>query len=467
MEKIVENIINLIGEKLDASRHHQEVQHNKALFKWLSPLEPWKRHKDVRKAYKVPDTSTAFLAEFLTWRANPSGGFALCALGDPGAGKTVATSVLIEYLKSGKYHTDPLKTGVAYVYLDFKDQSQQTTENLIGAIVKQLLWPLPNIPERIEKIWCKYRYQTAPIEQATEMLCEACNAFTDTYICIDALDECQDQGGLLECFTEAHSKVASIRLICTGRPPIRSIINSRVPKSFIIPIKACESDVRAFAKWRIENNRRDNPMGMNEDLKKKIIEKLLETFHGIFLLPVLHIGIVLGNRTKKERRKELNSLPSSLKGTFHETMKRIKDSKQSKIRATNIITWIHLAKRPLTVDELLHALAVEEEEDNLDEENLDDRGTFLDCCLGLVTIDAETSTVRLVHLLLHEYFKERCQIFEQTLEKGHAYITRTCLRYIMFRPLTVNPLPQTGQDSPASEAQITLRYPLLDYAASR
>ena len=69
------------------------VQHNKALFKWLSPLEPWKRHEDVRKAYKVPDTSTALLDEFLTWRSNPSGGFALCALGDPGAGKTVATYV--------------------------------------------------------------------------------------------------------------------------------------------------------------------------------------------------------------------------------------------------------------------------------------------------------------------------------------------------------------------------------------
>ena len=190
-------------------------------------------------------------------------------------------SVLIEHFKSGKYH-NPLKTGVAYVYLDFKDQSQQTTKNLIGAIVKQLLWPLP-IPERIEKIWREYQYQTASIEQATEMLCGACNAFTDTYICIDALDECKDQGGLLKCFTEAHSKVASIRLICTRRPPIRSIINSRVPKSYIIPIKACESDVRAFAEWRIEDDRRDNPTGMNEDLKKKIIEKLLETFHGMFV----------------------------------------------------------------------------------------------------------------------------------------------------------------------------------------
>lgn len=235
----------------------------------------------------------------------------------------------------------------------------------------------------------------------------------------------------------------------------------------MISIKAHEADVQAFAEWRVENDRKDNPGIMNDELKEKIIEKLLKVFQGVFLLPVLHISLVLEEDTIASRKDRLNSLQPSLTQTFSETMDRIEDSKRTKINATNILTWIHLAERPLTVDELLHALAVKEEKEDLDRENLKDPGTFLSCCLGLATIDAETSTVRLVHLLLHEYFTERCQIFEQTLEQGQAYITRTCLRYIMFQPLTVNLLPQTGQDSPASEAQIISQYPLLDYAASR
>ena len=194
-------------------------------------------------------------------------------------------SVLIEHLKSGKYHTNPLKIGVAYVYLDYKDQSQQTTGNLIGAIVKQLLWPLPNIPERIEEIWRNYQHQIAPIEQATKMLCEACNAFTETYICIDALDECKGLSELLDRFTEAHSKVASIRLICTGRPHVQSIVNNRIslPKPSMISIKARKADIRVFAEWRIEDDRKDNPGIMNDELKEKIIEKLLKVFQGVFV----------------------------------------------------------------------------------------------------------------------------------------------------------------------------------------
>jgi ankyrin repeat protein len=161
----------------------------------------------------------------------------------------------------------------------------------------------------------------------------------------------------------------------------------------------------------------------------------------------------------------LRSLKSSLEGTFEQTMKRIKDSNRATVDATNVLTLIYLAERPLTVNELLHALAVEENEEDLDQDNRDDPKTFLDCCLGLATIDVETSTVRFFHLRLREYFAECRQVFNETFEKGHDYIARTCLTYIMFLPLKLDPSLQTGTGSPVSEAQIRLNYPLLDYAS--
>jgi len=66
------------------------VQNRKEFLEWLSPLKPWEKHNDVRET-RAPCTSTSLLDEFLKWRSDPSGGFMLCALGHPGAGKTVAT----------------------------------------------------------------------------------------------------------------------------------------------------------------------------------------------------------------------------------------------------------------------------------------------------------------------------------------------------------------------------------------
>lgn len=94
-----------------------------------------------------------------------------------------------------------------------------------------------------------------------------------------------------------------------------------------------------------------------------------------------------------------------------------------------ILMWVHLAERPLSVDELLHALATRVGDRDLDRNNFPSRHTFLNCCLGLVLVDDETSTVRLVHYSLHEYlFNSQDPIFQN----GHESITQTCLTYIMF-----------------------------------
>jgi hypothetical protein len=190
-----------------------------------------------------------------------------------------------------------LKIGFAYIYLDSNDQIQQSTKNIIGTIIKQLLWPLPRIPKGIEETWAKYQHEGPPTEQTIEMLCEACKAFTETYICVDALDECSHVKSLLGQFARAHLKVTSIRLICTARPHIRSMLNGCGLNPYTISIEARESDVRAFAEWRIENDRKDRPGIMDDKLKEEIIRKLLDVFDGVSVNVscaecVLHVDFV-------------------------------------------------------------------------------------------------------------------------------------------------------------------------------
>lgn len=117
-------------------------------------------------------------------------------------------------------------------------------------------------------------------------------------------------------------------------------------------------------------------------------------------------------------------------------MTRIQQQKDSLVRqAKKIIVWIHLAERPLTIDELLCSLAVRDGDTSFDPTGIPIRKTLLNCCLGLVVVDQETSTVRLVHYSLDEHLQDQNKIFGHTKAQWHSKIARTCLTFLKFPPV--------------------------------
>ena len=87
------------------------------------------------------------------------------------------------------------------------------------------------------------------------------------------------------------------------------------------------------------------------------------------------------------------------------------------------LTWVCHSDRPLQVDELCHALAVEIGEADFDPENIPSIDTLLDCCQGLITVDAEPSTVRLIHYIVLEYLCSHLGF----LIGPHPVLAETCL----------------------------------------
>jgi ankyrin repeat protein len=161
----------------------------------------------------------------------------------------------------------------------------------------------------------------------------------------------------------------------------------------------------------------------------------------------------------------LAKLPSELYDTFGRTVERIKQQpKDLADLAMKILMWIHLAERPLSVDELLHALATEPGDYDLDYDNIPSRSTFLNCCLGLATIEDETSTVRLVHYSLEEYLNTQSQLFPH----GHEIIVEVSLTYLMFTSSTSELISGTTWYETKPEIQETPGPPelaLLRYAS--
>ena len=125
--------------------------------------------------------------------------------------------------------------------------------------------------------------------------------------------------------------------------------------------------------------------------------------------------------------------------------------------AKQVLSWITCAKRPLTTSELEHALAVEPEESQLDEENLCRVEDMVSVCAGLVTIDEESRIIRLVHYTTQEYF-ERTK--SQWFPQAESEITITCITYLSFNVFESG-LCQTDNEF---EKRLQL-YKLYDYAS--
>ena len=154
------------------------------------------------------------------------------------------------------------------------------------------------------------------------------------------------------------------------------------------------------------------------------------TYGSRFLLPALHIKLVLEMPTRYRIRKALEALPTDLYDSFQVSINRIKCSGVRKAElGMRILMWVYLANRPLKLAELQHALAVEKSHTEFNADNVPSQQVLLDSCLGLVVVDKETLTVRFVHYTLEEYFRNDPRA---GFPNGHSYIAETCLTYVNF-----------------------------------
>ena len=130
-----------------------------------------------------------------------------------------------------------------------------------------------------------------------------------------------------------------------------------------------------------------------------------------------------------------------LGNAYGATLDRIKGQGGERSRlGMATLMWISHAERPLKPDELCHALAVETGSPNLNIDNVPSIGTLLACCQGLVFVDKEASTVRLIHFTFQEYLRAHPELFGTP----HSTIAETCLGYLNsqhIKALSASPPP--------------------------
>ena len=174
----------------------------------------------------------------------------------------------------------------------------------------------------------------------------------------------------------------------------------------------------------------------------------------------LHMDSLTKQQHRKALRLALENLPPELDETYNDALARIssQDKEDTKI-GLQVLGWITHATRPLTMKQLQHAISVEPEQTDLDEETLIDEELLISTCLGLITVDHTSKEVRLVHYTAQKYFEHRLL---ERVPDNHLRIASTCLTYMSFK--TCQEIDEFTSDEEIKA--LGDRLPLLDYAGS-
>jgi hypothetical protein len=115
-----------------------------------------------------------------------------------------------------------------------------------------------------------------------------------------------------------------------------------------------------------------------------------------FLLVRLHMNKIVQQHSPKEVLLALENLPDGIDDIYDEAMERIEQQCEADKRlAKRVLSWITHACRPLSVEELQHALAISPNMTELDPDTLIYKRKLTSVCAGLVIIDEGQNIFRL------------------------------------------------------------------------
>ena len=168
---------------------------------------------------------------------------------------------------------------VVGLYCDFLSQQEQSTTNMLGAILKQLS-RREDIPKDIREAFRKAKEEFGgrglQRSDQVEIMKKVTASLSRVFICIDALDEStpQHRQELLQSLQELARGSRNTRIFLTGRPHIKDEIMRSFSKVVKIHLSPTEGDIENYLEMRL---RRDtDSYAMDDELRADIMRVIPE-----------------------------------------------------------------------------------------------------------------------------------------------------------------------------------------------
>ena len=259
----------------------QDEHERGAIINWLTPIDHAAQQSDfISRRQKGTGQWLLDSNEFQGW-LNTSKQTLFCP-GIPGAGKTILTSIVIDYLERtfGNDHS----IGIAYFYCNFRRQQEQSPLDILASLLKQLVQGQIHFPEFVKDLYDHHKQKrTRPSsDEITKLLQSVIAGYSRTFIIIDALDECNvSDGGRRRLLSEMVSlqNNTGVSLFATSRF-IPEIIKE-FEGSVILEIRASDEDVQRYLDGDIL--KLPSCVLRSRDLQEKIKDEIIKAVDGMYV----------------------------------------------------------------------------------------------------------------------------------------------------------------------------------------
>ncbi|KAH9484697.1 hypothetical protein JR316_0001596 [Psilocybe cubensis] len=369
-------------------------------------------------------------------------------------------AIVIEYLM--RFCLADVSGSEAVLFLYCRHNEAWNISNYLGSLISQVLTMyrhLPSVTEDVHNLYDVHRTQRSRPSKTelvtilyTMLIC-----FKNGRLLLDGLDELPDreQIELMSIF-----RGLPVSLLVTSRKIGFEVFDFPQDTIHMNIGDQNHEDIRLFLHDAIPRTASvSRILRRNKGFLEEICDKILTISSGMFLLATLKSQSLQGYTTMTSLSNSLDGLPDDVQSMYLSLMGRINSQKgEYPSFAKRAITWIMYARRPLTIAELEHALAMREEGSTFNDRDIPAQDTLITSSCGLIEIQPISQTVRLVHHTAYEFLNDHP---ENLIQSPHAFIAKTCISYLTaFHFTTLEKLPYA-----AFEALVkSHNAPLLEYA---
>ncbi|KAH6662712.1 ankyrin repeat-containing domain protein [Halenospora varia] len=272
--------------------------------------------------------------------------------------------------------------------------------------------------------------------------------FEETFIILDALDECKEREELLLLLESLNSwGIEKLHVLATSRRErdIEETLESLVTSKICLQSALVNVDIGTYLFEQLQDDPKLKKWSAN--VRVEIKRTLMDGAQGMFRWVACQLEVLRKCLKVDALRKALKSLPK----TLDETYARILDSidEQYSQDAFQVLQWLVYSARPLRIEEVAEVVAIDIKQSRFDPENrLLEPRDLLTICSSLVTTAAvtvkddngasnEITELRLAHFSVKEYLtsnriRSGLDFQYDMRSRAEEEIAQTSLTYLLY-----------------------------------